>query len=207
MGKSSLYVCEDHKIVVHGIVSILSAEDKFEDIKTFPTGELLMQALDLSIPDLIILDINLPDINGLELLKKIRIISSAVPVLILTMHNDPFLVRQTKNEGANGFLLKDFGEDQLLHAIETVLNGKFYTGPFVLQPDEKRDTFPGTFQLTNREKEIISYTAQGKSSQEIAKLLFLSPHTVNTHRRNIYKKLKLNNVKELVKFAYDNGMA
>ena len=207
MPQLSVYICEDHKIVVHGIVSILSKVKKYKEIRSFPSGQSLLNVLSVSPPTFLILDLNLPDINGLEILKKIRQTNQDIRILILTMHNDPFLVQQTKKEGANGFLLKDFGDEQLLKALEVIEKGNYYLGPKVTIHEESSSSFSGSLQLTPREKDIIRYTAKGQSSQQISDLLFISPHTVNTHRRNIYKKLNFNNIKELIKFAYDNGLA
>lgn len=206
MTAKSLFICEDHKIVIDGIQSILSGHNPTVKIVSFGSGESLLVALHSSTPDLLILDVKLPDMNGLDVLKQIRSNNSDLPVLILTMHKDPYLFKQAKDLGSNGILLKDFGQIELLKAIETVLQGDFYQSPTV-EIAEGEESVAKSIQLTDREKEVIRLSAEGKSAFEIADALYLSHHTVNTHRRNIYKKLRINNVKELVKFAYDEGLA
>lgn len=201
-----MFICEDHQIVVDGLKSILAGIDKFSPITSFQTGEDLRKALDKSVPELLILDLNLPGISGIDLLAEIRKKHENLPVLILTMHSDPYLVKKVIDLGANGYLLKDFGEEDLINALEVALTGGFYQSPSVEKLAEKNNELH-TLHLTKREKEIIKFSANGMSSNEMADKLFLSPHTINTHRRNIYKKLGINNIKELIKFAYDEGLA
>lgn len=202
----SVFICEDHQIVIDGIRSILSDITRKSSVLAFSNGRDLLNALEFDEPDILILDINLPDMNGLDILKEIRKENEEMPILILTMHSDPFVVKKVKSLGGNGYLLKDFGEKEFLRALDKVLSGGYYQSPSV-DIDENVNEDKHTLQLTEREKEIIRLSARGKSSNEIADELFLSPHTVNTHRRNIYKKLRISNIKELIKFAYDEGIA
>lgn len=167
---------------------------------------MLFRAIKSKPPHVLILDLNLPDMAGLEIIKKIRDKNDRMKILILTMHNDPFLIRQVKSLGANGYLLKDFGRNELLESLDCIFEGEYYVSPNLSYEEEGLNGI-SKFRLTKREKEIIKFSAEGKSSSEIAEHLFLSPHTVNTHRRNIYKKLGLSNIKELIKFAYDEGIA
>jgi len=206
MTGQSLFICEDHQIVVDGIQSILASHTPSVNLHSYSSGESLLSALETTTPDLLILDVKLPDMNGLDVLKEIRMKNSELPILILTMHRDPYVFKLAKDLGSNGILLKDYGETELLKAIESVLQGDFYKSPAVeIANEEESDS--KSIQLTDREREVIRLSAEGKSALEIAEALFLSPHTINTHRRNIYKKLRINNVKELVKFAYDEGLA
>jgi len=201
----SVFICEDHQIVIDGIVHILERSGQYSPVKSFKTAAGLLTALKAESPDLLILDLNLPDRSSLEFITDIRDKHPDTGILILTMHNDPLLAQKVQQEGANGFLLKDFGEDELLYALNVVLAGGYYTNPEIDEAHNEEKSTKALF-LTKREKGIISLTAQGKSSSEIAEELFLSPHTINTHRRNIYKKLGVSNIKELIKFAYSNGL-
>lgn len=200
-----MFICEDHQIVIDGITHILDQSGQYEPVVAFKTASALLEALESHSPDLIILDLNLPDRNSLEFISDIRQNHPDVRILILTMHNDPFLAQRVMDEGANGYLLKDFGEDELLYALNILISGGDYINPEVSNNNSDSPSTRALF-LTKREKEVIALTAQGKSSAEIAELLYLSAHTVNTHRRNIYKKLGLSNVKELISFAYANGL-
>lgn len=201
----SVFICEDHQIVIDGIVHILEQSGQYHPVSSFKTASDFLHALQSESPDLIILDLNLPDRNSIEFIADIREEHPDVCILILTMHNDPLLAEKVQLEGANGFLLKDFGEDELLYALNVVLNGGYYKNPEIELKENVRSATKALF-LTNREKEVIALTAKGKSSSEIAEELFLSRHTVNTHRRNIYKKLGISNMKELIRFAYSNGL-
>ncbi len=202
----SVFICEDHQIVIDGIVHILEQSGQYEPVLAFKTASTFLHALESESPDIIILDLNLPDRNSLNFIADIRRDHPDVCILILTMHNDPLLAEKVREEGANGYLLKDFGEKELLYALNVVFSGGYYTNPEIEQRHIENSSTKALF-LTKREKEVIAFTAQGKSSSEIAEHLFLSPHTVNTHRRNIYKKLGISNVKELITFAYANGLS
>lgn len=206
MEKLSVFICEDHQIVIDGIRSILADISGNADVRAFSNGTELLKALHNDHPDILILDLNLPDVNGLDVLKEIRKKYIDLPVLILTMHSDPYVVKKVKSLGGNGYLLKDFGEKEFLRALDTILAGGYYQSPSVDTIDYEHED-KHTLTLTDREKEIIRLSARGKSSNEIADELYLSHHTVNTHRRNIYKKLRISNIKELIKFAYDEGIA
>lgn len=201
----SVFICEDHQIVIDGINYILSTSGQYDPIDSFKTATDFLQALETKVPDIIILDLNLPDQNGLDFLPDIRESHPETSILILTMHKDPALENRVRQMGANGYLLKDFGEDELLYALNVILGGGYYTNPEMENGRSRKSSTKALF-LTKREKQIITLTTEGRSSAEIGDELFLSPHTVNTHRRNIYSKLGVSNIKELIKFAYSNGL-
>lgn len=201
----SVFICEDHQIVIDGIIHILEISGQYEPIRAFKTAADLLKALQTKVPDVIILDLNLPDQNSIDFIADIRREHPTVHILILTMHSDPLLAEKVRQEGANGYLLKDFGEKELLYALNLIMSGEYYTNPEINQKQTEESTTKALF-LTKREKEVIALTTKGKSSSEIAEDLHLSPHTINTHRRNIYKKLGVSNIKELIKFSYANGL-
>ncbi|MDI6402882.1 response regulator transcription factor [Balneolaceae bacterium ANBcel3] len=202
----SVYLCEDHQIVIDGILRIFSNSKKYKPVQFYKSAEALSEALEQKAPDILLLDLNLPDRNGIELLPEIRSRYPNTGILILTMHHDPVLIKKVREMGAGGYLLKDFGEKELLEAMDCITNGGIYFKnlPYTQKED---DLDAQALFLTAREKEIIQLTVSGKTSAEIAAQLFLSPHTVNTHRRNIYKKLNLSNMKALITYAYSNGLA
>lgn len=197
----SVFICEDHQIVIDGVTRVLSNSGLYEPIHAFKSVSMLLGALEKHVPDILILDLNLPDRNGIELLPEIKTTYPELSVLILTMHSDALIARKVKDLGADGYLLKDFGEKELLLALRKITSGEYYTSP-VLNQTTHVESDNRAFFLTTREKEIISLTALGKSSTEIGDAIHISPHTVNTHRRNIYKKLGISNMKELVTFAH-----
>lgn len=201
---TSICICDDHHIVSEGIEHFLSDEDESYTLHKTDTAKQCLATINNYHVDVLILDLNLPDMNGLELLKLIRQQQPELPVLILTMHNDPFILERAKKLGANGYMLKDFGKNELLQALTSIRQQKFYKSPGI-KHTAGNDQLSGVYHLTDREVEIIRNTATGKTAREIADKLYISPHTVNTHRRNIYKKLDLNSVNELINFAHKNG--
>lgn len=206
MGRSVL-ICEDHQIVIDGVSRILQSNEGYTSVKACKTGAELLRQLQISVPDILILDLNLPDYKGLTLVTSVRQQYPALPVLILTMHQDAYLVGKLMKLGVMGYLLKDFGEEELFMALDSALEGTFYSSPEVpVKMLPNQETHRKNPFLSQREMEIIQLTVAGHTSAEIASKLYLSPHTVNTHRRNIYKKLGLQNVKELVSFAHNNNM-
>jgi DNA-binding NarL/FixJ family response regulator len=214
-----VFICEDHEIVVDGISRILLNMIEGVQLKSFKSGDAMLKEMGIpldpnpdavhdtiTVPDLLILDINLPEKNGIDILQHIRKHQKTTKVLILTMYNDAMLAKKLKDLGANGYLLKDFGEEEFVAAVKVVYKGNYFESPSLI-PHANASSETKALYLTSREKDIIKYTVLGKSSIEIGELLFLSPHTVNTHRRNIYKKLNIGNIKELVNFAHVNGLS
>lgn len=202
----SVLICEDHKIVTDGVLRILENSGRYAPAGACSTAGELMLFLQEQVPDILILDLNLPDRSGLECLPQIRSSHPDLSILILTMHRDALLVKKVRELGADGFLLKDFGEDEMLIALDKLVQGE-QVFPVDIAENGAAQLSSKALFLTGREKEIVRLTAQGLSTPEIAEQLYLSPHTVNTHRRNIYKKLNVANIKELVAFVHENGLA
>ncbi|MFU8813418.1 MAG: response regulator transcription factor [Balneolaceae bacterium] len=199
-----VFVCEDQLLAAEGISHILQQDVKAATVEVFRNHEQLFQALKVKRPDVLILDVNLPEKNGIEILKQVRNSDTSIPVLMVTMHNDWQTAEQAKEFGANGFLLKDFSIFEFKEAFSAVQNGHYYESNRVKKKPPSSDA--ENQSLTTREIEIVRMIASCQSSNEIAEELSVSPHTVNTHRRNIYKKMGLSNMKELIRFAYDQDL-
>lgn len=201
-------ICEDHRIVYDGLELLLKNNKDFSIVGYAATGNELRPLLKSKKPDIVILDLNLPDIDGFTLLKEIRKESNNIKVLILTMYHDSFLIEKAESEGASAYLLKNSSNEELLSALGSVDSGRFFVTHTVQQEIDRkkmyRDRFAQKMKLTRRELEIVQRLARGLTSQEIADQLFLSLHTVETHRKNIFRKLEINNIADLVRFAHDN---
>jgi DNA-binding NarL/FixJ family response regulator len=210
METKKIFICEDHTIVLDGLKLLLNQYPHLQLIGNANTGIDLLNGLKNVDPDILILDLNLPDIDGLTLLKRIRSTNDHLLIIILTMYNDEYLVEQTKNSGANAYLLKNVGNDELLEVLNTLSKESFYISDSLKSNSEKKklfnDQFVNKMKLTEREIEILRLLAKGNSSADIAESLHLSTHTVNTHRKNILRKLDMSSTVELVRFVHDNKL-
>ena len=205
-----VFICEDHTIVLDGLKLVLEQSPEFKIIGNASQGKGLLTTLESQRPDILILDLNLPDTDGFTLLEEIRSVNKTILIIILTMYNDESLVERAKKAGANAFLLKNVDNQELIHVLRAAKQDTFYLSQSLKRESEKkkmfRDRFTNRMKLTDREIEIIRLLAQGHSSAYIAKTLFLSTHTVNTHRKNILRKLEVSTTVELVNFAHANNL-
>jgi DNA-binding NarL/FixJ family response regulator len=206
----TIVICDDHNLTIDGLRVILSANAKFKIVGHANTADELFQLLQGVTPDILILDINLGKENGLIVAKKIKDIMPGIRILFLTMFDDDALVTKAKMLKANGYLTKSAGSQDLFEAMEGIMGDSFYENPKVsatqLNGFKKRGEFIERLKLTKRELEIISLVGKGKSSETISEQLFLSPHTVRTHKKNIMKKLELNTSAELMRYAIEHHL-
>jgi len=210
MGEKTVFVCDDHMIIVDGLELLFNNHAEYSLIGQTQSGKDLLSKLEDLKPDILLLDLNLKDADGFTLLEQIRKKDKAIKIIILTMYQDEFLIQRAQKEGANGYLQKSVSNKELIEALNHVYHEPFYLSE-ALQKDLVnrkmfRDHFAGKMKLTRRELELIPYLATGKSSLQIANELFISAHTIDTHRKNIFKKLKINNIIELVNFAHENHL-
>ena len=198
-----------------GVRRIIQSIDDVEVVGEAGDGFELLELLKKTSPQLVILDISMPNLRGLEATREIKIINPDVKVLILTMHKDKEYLYHAFSAGAEGYLLKEDADSELLSAIDTLRRGGTYISP--LLSTQLADLFMQTSRpgaepmtrprepLTTREREIIKLIAEGKSSKEVAELLFISSRTVQHHRANIMRKLNLKKTADLVKYALQKG--
>jgi DNA-binding NarL/FixJ family response regulator len=162
------------------------------------------------LPNIILLDINMPEMNGVETTRIIRRDFPMVQTLILSMYDTPEFIRNVVNAGASGYVLKNTNKNDLLAAIRTVSHGeKYYASDVVsVVMDSMRKNESGNLnmEITEREKEVMRLIADGLTTNEIADKLFISAHTVNTHRKNLLSKLNIKNTASLVRYALDQGI-
>lgn len=206
--KKKVFVCDDHTIIIDGLKLLFDRHPEFELVGFTKYGEELVPALQSLQPDLLILDLNLKEWDGFTLLTEIRKENRTMKILILTMYQDQTLVDKARELGANAFLPKNVSNEELITALHQVYTSDFFV-PLSLrqhlsQRELLRDQFVDRLKLTRREIEIIESIARGLSSHQIATQLNVSAHTIETHRKNIFRKLNISNVAELVHFAHEN---
>lgn len=211
MMPSKVILADDHQFLLEGVLTILKEEASLEVVATAQNGFELMDAVRRQNPDLVILDLNMPGYDGLQCLKKIKTNFPRVKVLVLSNYSQPELVEEVKKMEADGYLIKNSSAAELTEAIAAVLSGqKYYPDARELKPvpDDSYffDEFLKKYQLTKREVEIIKLVCREMSTKQIAATLFLSELTVNTHRRNILRKLEIKNVAGLMNFAKQNQL-
>lgn len=207
----TIAIADDHPMIIDGITSLLSQYPHLALINSYPSGEALLKGLQQRQPDVLLLDIQLPDKNGDELTPVIVKKHPDVKILVLTNFDSGLYANNMLKRGANGYLLKTAGKELLLEAIETVFKGRLFLQPSMkekiqqLDYRERTTTFSKN-SLTTREKEILQLIVNGDTSQEIADKLFLSINTVVNYRTSIMLKLDAKNMAILVQKALKWGL-
>ncbi len=208
MAPYRIVLADDHNMLRQGLKRIILERDDFEVIGEAGDGLELLALLHNATPHLIILDISMPNLRGIEATREIKAMAPEVKVLILTMHKDKEYLYYAISAGADGYLLKEDADSELFSAIDTIKRGRMYVSP--LMTPELTD---GWFKicrgglklpaecLTTREREIVKLIAEGNSSKDIASLLCISVRTVDHHRANIMSKLNVKKTVDLVKYA------
>jgi len=216
MGTFRILVADDHEVVRKGLISLLQAQPDWQVCGEAADGREAVDKAQQLKPDVVILDIGMPSLNGLEATRQILKINPQARVLILTLHDSDQVVREVLNAGARGFLLKSDAARDLVAAVEALRRDKTYftskVATMVLEGYLKGGTpgvpitTPGRNRLTPREREIVQLLAEGKSTKEVAVALGLSVKTAETHRSNIMRKLQLHSVSDLVLYAVRNNI-
>jgi DNA-binding NarL/FixJ family response regulator len=206
--KTKILLIDDHHLFNDGLKSLLSSETDIEIVGQVYEAKNVLYEIQKLTPDLLFLDINLPDKNGIELAAEILKNFSAVKIILLTMYSDSQIYKEALKTGVHGYILKNSSKQELLAGIQQVMAGKNY---FDAKLNEKIEENPSDdlvkkFALTAREREIIKLVKEGLDSYQIADKTFLSYHTIKTHRRNIHFKLGTSTTSELIKFANENGI-
>ena len=214
MATFHVVVADDHVLFRQGLKRILEDIPNLKVIGEAKDGLELLNLLKGLTPQMIILDISMPNLRGLEAIHEIKTGHPKVKVLILTMHKDKDYLYQALSGGADGYLLKEDADDELFLAIEKIRDGKIYISPHLSDSVAEdlahrsrmtREATPGAERLTIREREILKLIAEGKSSKEIADILYISVRTVERHRANMMDKLNLRKTAELIKYAIEKG--
>jgi len=211
MEKIKIILVDDHQMFRDGVKSVLSDEENIDIVGEVGNGKDLFKLLESTRPDLIITDISMPDISGIEVAKSISENYSDIKILILSMHSNEEFITKALSVGANGYLPKDTAMSELLEAIHTIYKGENYfnkeISDTILKSLRNKSQKNEGKSLTNREKEIIELVVEGLTNKEIAEKLFISIRTVDSHKNNIMQKLNLKSSIELVKYAIKNNLA
>ncbi len=207
--KISILLIDDHQLFNDGLKSLLSNEDEIEIVGQLFEAKQVLFTLQKTAPQLIFLDINLPDGNGIEIAKTILKEFPSTKIILLTMYSDYALLKEAQKIGVHGYMLKNSALKDLVNGIRMVINGKTYFDERIQKTEQRhvnKSELSKKYALTEREIEIIRYVRDGLDSYQIANKTSLSYLTIKTHRRNIHFKLGTNTTPELIKFAYDNGV-
>jgi len=209
-----IVLADDHAVMRRGLRLVLEQQEDFEVIGEAGDGREAVRLADTLKPDVAVLDITMPNLNGIEAACQITAKHSGVAIVILSMHADESYVLRALKAGARGYLLKESPESDFLRAIRSVTEGKAFFSPIVsrllvedyVRQMQAKDIEDSYDLLSPREREILQLVAEGKTNKEIAGMLNLSLYTVETHRSNILEKLNLHNVPELILYAVRKGV-
>jgi DNA-binding NarL/FixJ family response regulator len=207
-----LLIADDHKLMREGLRALLSGESDIEVIGEASDGRAIVKMVEDSSPDIVLMDISMPQLNGIDATRQIEDMSGDTRVIALSMHADRLFVQGVLKAGAAGYILKDSAFDELAQAVRAVSNGQMYLSPgvagVVVEGFLKTDGAPveNEVSLTAREREVLQLVTEGISTRDIATQLHISVKTVETHRRQLMKKLDLYTVAELTKYAIRNGL-
>ncbi|WP_296383433.1 response regulator transcription factor [Winogradskyella sp.] len=202
-----ILICEDHQIVIDGLISIFNNQPDYNVLDFVKDGNKVLSTIKAKNPDILLLDLNLPNKNGLDILKDIKLHHPQIKVIVLTMYNKENIVKKVKQYNGDGFLLKNCSTEDLLRALDSVCESKiFYLGKGIKNDVVETDGFLEKIRITRREKEIISELMKGNNVPQIAKNLFISSHTVETHKKNIFKKLDIHNSIDLIKLVNEKQL-
>lgn len=202
-----IFLTDDHTILLSGLVKILALEDGLEVVGSATSLQETFDKLTRVTPDVLITDYNLPDGDGLSLIRKVKRKYPSIKIIVLSMHDEAHLVQEVLKEGISGYLLKKDSHSELINAIKAASQGQVY-----LSSDINKLLISGLHGLndqrllTDREREVLTLIAQEYTNKKIAEELFISERTVETHRKNIFRKTQTHNLVGLIKYAYANNL-
>lgn len=214
---TSILLVDDHKITRDGLAALIDKQPDMRVVGEADNGREAVRAVQDLAPDVVIMDISMPDLNGIDATRQILAASPATRVIALSMYSDRRYVEGMLSAGVSGYLVKSCAFDELVQAILAVVGGTAYLSPnvaeVVIRDYARRltgapaDTAPlPAHRLSSREREVLQLLAEGHNAEQIAAKLYISIKTVSTHRRHIMEKLNLNNIADLIKFAVREGL-
>jgi DNA-binding NarL/FixJ family response regulator len=202
-------IADDHVLFVSGLQSLLADQDDITIIGHAEDGRELLHILGKETPDIVLLDINMPKLNGLDTARFIKQSYKDIKIIIISTYNQEHIIEKAQATGVNGYILKNSSKEELLQTIKMVMNGKTsfpYLAPVNNDNLDAQSDFIKQFSLTKREVEIINLIKKGVTNKEIATTLFLSQYTVETHRKHIMQKLNLKTPAALIKYMIEKNI-
>ena len=205
MKKKTIMIVDDHRVFHHGISQALGATDEFRVLARATTGAQAVSLAEKNAPDLILMDISMPDLNGMEATRRILAVNPEIRILALSMHTEKVYVKGMLTAGASGYVLKSCSFKELMTAIKAVLAGHVYVTPEIthLLVNDSPDRL---HRLSDRERQVLISIAEGRSSREIAEMLHLSVKTIDVYRKNLKSKLEIQSVAGLTRYAVAKGL-
>ncbi len=199
---------DDHRIVLDGLVSLLESDPDFEISAALGNGEEVLEFIKKDPPDILLTDYSLPGISGLELTRVVKREYPKIKVVALSMHDEAHLVKGILKEGVDGYLLKNIQQFELKNALKQIVLGMPYVSPEItkLLMHDLNQPAEETALLTERERDVLKLIAKEFSNKQIAEKLFISERTVETHRKNIFRKTNTTSLVGLIKYAFANNL-
>ncbi|GAA4793562.1 two component system response regulator [Olivibacter ginsenosidimutans] len=200
-----IVIIDDHPIVIDGLRNLFSNHPDILVVNTYKTGQEALQGISMQEVDVILLDINLPDMNGINLCADVKRLYPHVKIIALSLHNEHAVIRSMIQNGALGYVIKNAPGDEILTAIHEVSEGHKYLctatrAALISAEADQHITVP---LITRREKEVLQLIGKGLTTQQVADQLFISPHTVESHRKKLMEKFEVNNIISVIKMATD----
>jgi DNA-binding NarL/FixJ family response regulator len=206
----NILICDDHILFLSGLTEILKKFGNNYKVISCNDSESCKTLIKQNNVDVFICDLNIDDVDGFVLIEELKLDLKETKTIILTAYYEDFLIQKAEKMGLNAFLKKETTADELIKVIELDTNSPFYTNKSYTKLENefliRDESIINKFRLSKHEKQIIKYIIEGKKSKEIASLLAITKNTVDTHRRNIFKKLDITNSSSLIKFAHENNL-
>lgn len=215
MSKIRVLLADDHTIVRQGLRALLDSQEDIEVVGEAEDGRQAFEKTKELVPDVVVIDITMPNLNGIEATRQIKKLNPEIKVLVLTVHDNEEYIHQILQAGASGYLLKESAVTDLVSAINAVKKGGIFLSPaiskvvvkdYIRHAEEGTGDFDSLNILTNREREVLQLIAEGHTNREVAHLLKLSVKTVDVHRSHIMEKLNIHDVTGLVKYSIRKGL-
>lgn len=203
-----VYIIDDHPIVLEGLKNLLETRPEIQVTGMYDLGQPMLEAIDHDVPDAMLMDINLPDINGIALCQKVKQKYPNIKVVALSIHNEKSVIMGMLQSGASAYVLKNAIGDDIIGALHAAMDGQIFLcqGSQKVLSNSDNNDLKEIPRLTRREKEILQLIGKGYTTQQIASALFISTHTVESHRKNLMEKFGVPNTATVIKMATDFGL-